>query len=138
MPSRRIGTWSGKNSWLDTAASKVTQTSPPATTACEGMIHCLCAEAAMGSAAARASASARVFFIIMSPEGNAVESPARRAVGASCGRASGPDGEAHRAEFGLALGLARLRGRGRPVEGNLQQLAAADFAHGLDHHAVAP
>src|SRR5690606_14067780 len=63
MPSRRIGTWSGKNSWLDTAASKVTQTSPPLTTACDGMIHCLCAEAVMGSTAARASASARVFFI---------------------------------------------------------------------------
>src|SRR5690606_10623195 len=127
MPSRRIGTWSGKNSWLDTAASKVTQTSPPVTTACDGMIHCLCAEAVMGSTAARASASARVFFIFGLRKGMRVVWPG-----------SGLDRDVHRAKFGLSPRLARLRRSCRPVEGDLQQLPAADFAHGFDDHAVAP
>src|SRR5690606_13871165 len=40
------------------------------------------------------------------------------------------------AELGLALRLARLRRDGRPGEGDLQQLAAADFAHRLYHQRV--
>src|SRR5690606_33098549 len=122
--SRRIGTWSGKNSWLDTAPSKVTHTSLPLTTACEGMIHCLCAAADSGSSAAIARASRDVRFM----DDSLIEGKMRAR--------SGREPERYRAEFAAALRAAGLRGLDRPAERDLEQFAAADLAHRLDHQGV--
>src|SRR5690606_28339544 len=122
--SRRIGTWSGKNSWLDTAPSKVTHTSLPLTTACEGMIHCLCAAADSGSSAAIARASRDVRFMDDSLIEGKMRARSRR------------EPERYRAEFAAALRAAGLRGLDWPAEGKLAQFAAADLAHRLDHQGV--
>ena len=65
--SKRIGTWSGKYSVLDTAASTVIHGSLPASTVDEGTSHCLCAMAENGSAAAMTAARIEMRFMGCAP-----------------------------------------------------------------------